>query len=312
MTGASGFIGSQLRVLLNSNPKFSLTSAVRSLDALVGNDVIKTTSIDSVSDWTNFLIGQHCVIHIAAKAHVVDDFTDSFEKKVREINVCGTLNLARQAASCGVSRFIFISSIGVNGTINTKPFTELDIPNPSDIYAKSKYDAEVGLLEIQKKTQMEVVIIRPPLVYGPNAPGNFGLLVKYISRGLPLPLGFVNNKRTFISLENLVDLITTCIDHPNAANQIFLAGDGQDISTTELIKSLAKAMGKSSCLIPIPAFFLKLLAILIGKKHIIPRLLGSLQVDISKARKLLGWSPPLTIDEGIHRCFVSSNESYSE
>jgi len=221
----------------------------------------------------------------------------------RRVNVDGALNLARQAATAGVKRFIFISSIGVNGNINTRPFTEGDTPNPAELYAQSKWEAEQGLWEIQRETGMELVIIRPPLVYGPNAPGNFGSLMRWVEKGVPLPLGAIHNQRSLVALDNLVDLIIACIDHPAAANQVFLAGDGQDLSTTELLRGVARAMGKSSRLIPVPSSLLMLGATLLGKKAVAQRLLGSLRVDISKARNVLGWEPPISVEEGLRRCF---------
>jgi len=243
------------------------------------------------------------VIHAAARAHIMKEDLADPVVEYRQVNVDGTVNLARQAAEAGVRRFIFISSIGVNGNINIKPFTEDDTPKPADPYAQSKLEAEQGLWEIQHETGMELVVIRPPLVYGPNAPGNFGSLTRWIDKGVPLPLGAIQNQRSLVALDNLVDLITTCIDHPAAANQVFLAGDGQDLSTTELLRSVARAAGKPSRLIPIPSSLLMLAATLLGKKAVAQRLLGSLQVDISKARDLLEWEPPISVEEGLRRCF---------
>jgi len=229
----------------------------------------------------------------------------------RKVNVEGTLNLARQAAKAGVSRFVYISSIKVNGeqTASGKPFTPDDEPAPEDSYGVSKLEAETGLHEIASETGMEVVIIRPPLVYGPGVKGNFASMIKLVDKGLPLPLGAIHNKRSLVALDNLVDLITTCIDHPAAANQVFLAGDGQDVSTTELLRGVGRAMGKPARLIPVPAGMLMFGAGLLGKKAVGQRLLGSLQVDISKARNLLGWEPPLSVEEGLRRCFDSENGS---
>jgi nucleoside-diphosphate-sugar epimerase len=209
-----------------------------------------------------------------------------------------------------VRRFIFISSIGVNGHINTQPFTEDDLPNPdpTDFYAQSKLQAEQGLWEIQKETGMEIVVIRPPLVYGPGAPGNFGVLVRWVEKGLPLPLGAIHNKRSLVALDNLVDLIATCIDHPNAANQVFLVSDGEDLSTTQLLQGVADAMGKPSRLIPVPASVLQFAATLLGKKAVAQRLLGSLQVDIRHTQKCLNWTPPLTVKQGLARCFPNQQD----
>ena len=233
------------------------------------------------------------------KDEVVDPLAE-----YRRVNVDGTLNLARQAAAAGVKRFIFISSIGVNGNINTCPFTADDRPNPAESYAQSKWEAEQELWKIQQETGMELVVIRPPLVYGPNAPGNFGSLVRWIEKGIPLPLGAIHNKRSLVGIDNLVDLIIRCIDHPAAANRVLLAGDGDDLSTTELLQAAGRAMGKPVRLIPVPAAMLQLGAGLLGRKAMAQRLLGSLQVDISQTCELLDWKPPYTVEEGLRRCFL--------
>lgn len=221
----------------------------------------------------------------------------------QRVNVSGTLKLAQQAARAGVRRFIFISSIGVNGNVSKRPFSADEHPHPAEAYAQSKWQAEQALWEIQKQTGMEVVIIRPPLVYGPDAPGNFGILVRWVEKGVPLPLGAIHNKRSLVGIDNLVDLIIRCLDHPAAANQVFLAGDGEDLSTTELLRGVGKAMGKPARLIPVPAGLLQLGATVLGNKAMAQRLLGSLQVDISKTCELLDWKPPYTVEEGLRRCF---------
>jgi len=218
-----------------------------------------------------------------------------------------TLNLAQQAAIAGVKRFVFISSIGVNGNINVRPFSALDVPHPVEPYAQSKWEAEQGLWRIQQETGMELVVIRPPLVYGPGAPGNFGSLVRWVGKGIPLPLGAIHNRRSLVGIDNLVDLIVRCIDHPAAANQVFLAGDGRDLSTTELLRIVGDAMGRPARLIPLPAGVLKLSAALLGRKAMAQRLLGSLQVDISQTCETLDWQPPFTVEEGLRRCFLSSD-----
>jgi nucleoside-diphosphate-sugar epimerase len=259
--------------------------------------------LNADEDWSSVLDEQQVVIHAAARAHVMKDEVADPLSEYRRVNVDGTLNLARQAAAAGVKRFIFISSIGVNGNSNIRPFTENDTPNPAECYARSKWEAEQGLWEIHRDSGMEVVIIRPPLVYGRGAPGNFGSLIRWVEKGVPLPLGAVKNQRSLVSLDNLVDLIIACLDHPAAANEVFLAGDGEDLSTTELLRGVGKAMGKPARLIPVPESMLMAGATLLGKKAIAQRLLGSLQVDISKARELLGWEPPISVEEGLRRCF---------
>jgi nucleoside-diphosphate-sugar epimerase len=251
--------------------------------------------------WNDALAGVDSVVHLAARAHIMNDEVADPLAEYRRVNVDGTRNLARQAAAAGVKRFIFISSIGVNGNINTRPFTEDDTPNPAELYAQSKWEAEQGLWEIQRETGMELVIIRPPLVYGPSAPGNFGSLLKWVEKGIPLPLGAVHNRRSLVALDNLVDFIITCIDHPAAANQTFLVADGEDLSTTELLRRVGRAMGKPVRLIPVPMGLLQAGARLLGKQEMARRLCGSLQVDIAKARTMLSWKPPVAVDEGLRR-----------
>lgn len=217
------------------------------------------------------------------------------------VNAQGTSSLAREAAAKGVRRPIFISSIGVNGNSSAAPFTEEDPPAPVEPYAVSKLQAETVLREICAETGMEVVIIRPPLVYGANAPGNFGLLVKALARQVPLPLGAVKNRRSFVAIDNLVDLILICIDHPAAANQVFLVGDGEDLSTTELLVRLGDALGTPARLLPVPQKLMSFGLRVLGKTDLSRRLFGSLQVDITMVRNVLGWSPPVSVDEGLRR-----------
>lgn len=308
LTGASGFIGRRLATALQSKPDVNLTSAVRRVVELPAEHIVAVQGLDTNTDWSTALIHQQVVIHAAARAHIMKDEAADPWSEFYRANVGGTLNLARQAAAAGVQRFIFISSIGVNGDINTQPFTDDDIPNPAGLYAQSKWEAEQGLREIQRETSMELVTIRPPLVYGPDAPGNFGSLMKLVAQGVPLPLGAIHNRRSLVAVDNLVDLIITCIDHPAAANQVFLAGDGEYLSTSELLRGIARAIGRPSRLIPVPASLLMLAATLFGKEAVAQRLLGSLRVDISKARHLLGWEPPITVEEGLRRCFESQGE----
>lgn len=304
LTGATGFLGNALQQRLLIDGYYDLTIAARR--ALVTKNMFRAVNVESLTvetGWAEALQNVDLVVHAAARAHAIKDKLTNPLAEYRKVNVDGTLNLARQAADAGVKRFVFISSIGVNGNTNTKPFTINDEPNPAEMYAQSKWEAEQGLWKIHQQTGMELVIIRPPLVYGPNAPGNFGSLVRWIEKGVPLPFGAIHNQRSLVALDNLVDLIVTCIDHPAAANQVFLAGDGEDLSTTELLRGVAKAMGKPSRLIPVPAGILQFGANMLGKKAMAQRLLGSLQVDISKAQQLLGWTPPLTVEQGLKRCF---------
>ena len=296
LTGSKGFLGSHTADCLNTNPDIRLTCSVQRLF--------------SNADWAAELVGQQVVIHCAGLTNVFkNEFADTLSE-FRRVNVQGTLKLCQQAATFGVRRFIFISSIKVNGeqTPLDRPFTATDTPAPVDAYGISKNEAEEGIRKVALETGMEIVIIRPPLVYGPNAKGNFARLLNLVNKGFLLPFGSIYNKRSLVSLDNLVDLIITCIKHPRAANQVFLAGDGQDLSTTELLRAIASATGVSSRLLPMPAFVLMFAASLLGKKAIAQRLLGSLQVDISKARNLLGWIPPLSVEEGLRRCFVENED----
>jgi nucleoside-diphosphate-sugar epimerase len=305
LTGASGFLGSRLALALNYKSNINLTAAVRRCIDNPAINIFEFQSLDANTDWSAALVNQLVVIHAAARAHIMKDEVSDPLAEYRRINVDGTLNLARQTAAAGVDRFIFISSIKVNGeqTPLGQPFTADDTAAPEDAYGISKWEAEQGLKKIAAETGMEVVIVRPPLVYGPNVKGNFASMIKLVERGFPLPLGAIHNQRSLVALDNLVDFIITCIDHPAAANQVFLAGDGQDLSTTELLRAVAKAAGKPSRLIPFPSSLLMLAATLLGKKLVAQRLLGSLQVDISKARDLLGWQPPFSTEEGLRRCF---------
>jgi len=299
LTGSTGFIGRALLKQLNSKDGVLVRAALRRNVADMPSD-IETTQVGDLSPdnkWQACLSGVTVVIHTAGRAHVVQDTVIDPLTEFRRVNVEGTLNLARQAGEAGVRRFVFISSIGVNGSRNISPFTETDTPHPVEPYAISKFEAEQGLRQIAESSGMEVVIIRPPLVYGPNAPGNFGRLMRLVHKGIPLPLGAIHNKRSLVALDNLVDLIMTCISHPAAANQIFLAGDGEDLSTTDLLRRIGNALGKPVRLFPVSSSLLKLGASLIGKPELALRLCESLQVDISKARKLLGWTPPVNVDD---------------
>jgi len=306
ITGANGFVGSYLAKKLSNLPAVKLTLAARVASTTQLVKTFKVNQIDSTTEWSEALVGCQSVVHTAARAHVMKDEVADPLTEYRRVNVDGTLNLARQAAEAGVRRFIFISSIKVNGeqTLIGKPFTAEDIPAPEDAYGISKYEAEQGLLQIAADSGLEVVIIRPPLVYGPGVKGNFSSMMQVVKKGFPLPLGAINNMRSLVALDNLVDLIITCINHPAAANQVFLAGDGEDLSTTELLRGVAKAAGVPSRLLPVPASVLMFMASLLGKKEMAQRLLGTLQVDISKARDLLDWTPLLSVEKGLRRCFV--------
>lgn len=307
LTGASGFVGRELVRVMARQRNMEVSVALRRHGGVQGFPVYLVDEISRLTDWSVAVAKQEVVIHTAALAHFITAEPNGALAELRKVNVDGALNLAKQAAQAGSKRFVFISSIGVNGNTNTYPFAAGDQPNPAEPYAFSKLEAEQGLWQIQQETGMEVVIIRPPLVYGPGAPGNFGSLVRWVEKGVPLPFGAVYNKRSLVGIDNLVDLIIRCIDHPAAANQVFLAGDGEDLSTTELLRGVGEAMGKPARLIPVPAGLLQLGATLLGKKAMAQRLLGSLQVDISKTCEMLDWKPPYTVQEGLRRCFERSN-----
>ena len=301
ITGTNGFVGKSLCPEL-CNQGHAVLAAMRSLDKqVVDVDKVLITSISKETDWCSALQNVEVVIHLAARVHVMNEVAVDALAEFHKVNVEGTLNLARQAAKCGVQRFIFLSSISVNGNNNLKPFTDGDTQNPQDPYAVSKYEAEQGLLAIAKETVMEVVIIRPPLVYGPGVKANFASMMKWVNKNIPLPFGSIHNQRSLVALDNLVDFIIHCIDHPKAANEVFLISDGEDVSTTELLQKVAKAFGKKALLLPIPVSLMTLAARLLGRGDVANRLFGSLQVDSSKARELLGWEPVITMDEQLNK-----------
>lgn len=305
VTGGDGFVGKTLlKELINRDfpVRFSSRQDKKSfLDA----EYINIADINEQTNWLKALEKINVVIHLAARVHIMHDNAIDSLAEFRKVNVDGTLRFASQAASAGVKRFIFISSVKVNGekTLNGIPFKESDIPNPQDAYGISKFEAEQGLLEIAQQTGMEVVIIRPPLIYGPGVKANFASLANIVKHSLPLPLGAIHNKRSFIYVGNLVDCIVKCVEHPAAANQLFLVSDGQDLSTTELLKACGKALNKKVWLIPLPQLLIERMAALLGKKNIAQRLCGNLQVDISRARQLMDWTPPISVTDGLKATF---------
>lgn len=303
LTGSTGFIGKSLVQKLTEQ-KTPITAAVRrNTDRLV--DVVRQVPVGDLlpdTDWSQALSGIDVVIHLAARVHTMQDMDADPLTTFRRVNTISTLNLCRQAAAAGVTRFIFLSSIKVNGehTALGEPFTADDIHIPTDPYGVSKYEAEQGLRELALQTGMELVIIRSPLVYGPGVQANFLSMMRWLSKGIPLPLGSIyDNQRSFVALDNLVDLISTCINHPAAANQVFLVSDGEDLSTTVLLQRLGFALGRSARLIPVPQQFLAISLTLLGKEAIAQRLCGSLQVDISKTCDMLNWAPPVSVDEAL-------------
>lgn len=304
VTGANGFVGSALCRRLAGDGR-SARAAVRvGRAAPAGADIAEVADMTAATDWTAALQGVRQVVHLAARVHVMDERSADPLAEFRRINVEGTANLARQAAAAGVRRFVFLSSIKVNGesTLPGRPFKASDTPAPDDPYGVSKLEAEMALQEIAARTGMEVVCIRPPLVYGPGVKANFAAMMRWLHRGLPLPLAAVTeNRRSLVGLDNLVDLLVTCLDHPAAANQIFLAGDGEDLSTADLLRRMGVALERPARLLPVPVGLLELGAALMGRRGIYQRLCGSLQVDIGHTRQLLDWSPPVSVDEGLRR-----------
>lgn len=313
LTGASGFVGAGLLSFLSCGP-FVCTVALRNSLPFLPNDVRveKITSLTVDASLQAGLVGQDVVVHCAGRAHVMHEQAKDPLAEFRAVNLHGTLNLARQAAAAGVKRFIFISSIKVSGE-ETRPglaYSADASPAPVDAYGISKFEAEQGLQVLAAETGMEVVIIRPVVVYGPGVKANFHSMINWLYKGIPLPFGAIHNRRSFVSIDNLVHLIVTCIDHPAAANEIFLVSDGEDLSTTELLHRMAKALGRPARLLPVPSWLLKTGALMLGKPALAQRLCGSLQVDIRRTRELLDWTPPVSIDEALRRTavhFLSQN-----
>jgi nucleoside-diphosphate-sugar epimerase len=302
-TGSNGFVGKSLLSALHakahdiSAPMRAPSDQGASLSSLIVGD------INAGTNWVAALDGADAVIHLAARVHIMRDTTRDPLAEFRRVNTEGTLNLARQAADAGVHRFIFLSTIGVNGNA-TQPevaFKENDAARPHDPYSVSKHEAEVGLRGIARSTGMEVVIIRPTLVYGKNAPGNFGKLTRLVACGIPLPLASIPNRRSLVGIDNLVDFIITCLEHPAAANETFLISDGEDLSTPDLIQRMARAMNRPAHLLPVPKSMLMAAATMLGKHDMAQRLCSSLRVDTLKARTLLAWNPPVSVDEGLRR-----------
>jgi len=301
VTGANGFVGQLLiRDLLKR--QYDVVGALRSQgDIHADVKMFAIGDINATTDWSVALDAIDVVVHLAARVHVMNDSASDPLAEFRRVNVDGTLNLARHAVKAGVRRFIFVSSIKVNGELTQvdKPFAASDIPCPQDAYGISKYEAEQGLLKLAKETGLEVVIIRPPLIYGGGVKANFASMMKAVKRGFPLPLGAINNKRSFVYVGNLISLILKCIDHPSAANQVFLVSDGHDLSTTELLKVCAQSLDVSPRLLPVPQRLLEVAAKILGKENLAQRLCGNLQVDITKTRQLLDWEPQFTVEDGL-------------
>jgi nucleoside-diphosphate-sugar epimerase len=304
ITGASGFVGQAILKEamyrgVQVRPVFRSQASANDLP-----EAVILPGQDCAADWSKALHGIDVVIHAAARTHVMREAALDPLAEYLRVNTQGTLKLAYQAARAGVRRFVFISSIKVNGeeTVHFCPLNAYDSPNPEDAYAISKAEAETGLRLIAEETGMEVTIIRPPLIYGQGVKGNFASLIRMVRWGVPLPLGGVtHNRRSFVGLDNLVDLIFVCTEHPKAANQTFLVSDGEDLSTTELLRRIGEALRHPARLVVVPPVAIAFMANLLGSKRISQRLLGSLQVDIQKTCDLLQWKPSVTVDEGLRR-----------
>lgn len=306
VTGAGGFVGRALVARLATAPGFVPRAGVRrqtdALPASVTQVVVPDITLDS--DWGPTFVGVSAVVHLAARVHVMRDRAANPLAEYRRVNVAGTLAVARQAARNGVRRFVFVSTAKVNGEESQadKPFVESDAPAPKDPYGQSKSEAEAALFACGAELGIEIVVVRPTLVYGPGVKANFLAMTRWLQRGIPLPLGAIrDNRRSLVAMDNLVDLLVTCLRHPAAANQVFFAADGEDLSTTALLLRTAAALGVRARLVPIPSVLLETAATLLGKRSIWQRLGGNLQVDITKARTRLGWNPPVSVDEGLRR-----------
>jgi nucleoside-diphosphate-sugar epimerase len=302
VTGSTGFVGRSLcekLLLKNYYVRGSVWNAESPTNLPAGVKSAQIESIGPDTDWSSALAGIDTVIHLAARVHVMDETVGDPLIVYRQINVAGTENLARQAAAHGVRRLVFLSSVKVHGEETDVPYSEQFHPAPQDPYGVSKMEAEKVLQQITAETGLEVVIIRPPLVYGPGVKANFLNLLKIVERGLPLPLASITNARSLVYLGNLIDAIITSTNHPQAAGQTFLVSDGEDVSTPMLIRQVANALGRPVRLFPFPPSLLRLAGNLTGKSMAVDRLLGSLVVDSGKIQRVLGWKPPYTMAEGL-------------
>lgn len=298
VTGASGFVGSALCARLASD-KIPFVGAVRKRGV---EPQFEIGELNGRVDWSKALYGCDAVIHLAARVHMMTDKASDPLAAFRVVNVEATLNLARQAIDQGIKRFVFVSSVKVNGeeTRQGAAFSSSDEPAPLDAYGQSKLEAEMALLELSRSSDLEIVIVRPPLVYGPGVRANFLNLMQLVKFGAPLPLGGIHNCRSFVALDNLVDLLVTCVHHPLAVGNIFMVSDDSDVSTSELIQMLAAAMERRLFLLPVPTRILSAAAVMLGKPSIASRLLGSLQVDIGLTKSTLGWNPIISMEEAIN------------
>ena len=306
ITGGNGFIGSGLINALASNSDFSIKGSVRSnggADFPASVQTLQNLDVDSDAGWLEAFLGVDCVIHCAARYHIKNESSGDLLAICRKVNVDGTMRLARLAAQAGVKRFIFMSSLKVNGEFSDpgRPFVETDGPKPFYPYGISKLEAENALLQFSASSKMDVVIIRPPPVYGPGVKANFLAMMRFLDYCLPLPLGGIKNLRSYIGLANLVSFVELCVKHPGASNQIFFVSDDDDLSTSRLLRMMSNALGRASLLVPAPKKFLTFFANMVGRQYIPELLFGNFQADISKAKHLLGWMPPESVQIGMKK-----------
>jgi nucleoside-diphosphate-sugar epimerase len=304
VTGAAGFVGASVVARLAAEGRARVTSVVhRPCDTVDSRfATVCAGDLAAANADLSFLSGASVVVHLANRAHVRANSVRGSAEEVARVNVTGTVNVARRAADYGVRRFVYISSIGVNGNhTGESAFRETDSPCPYELYAQSKWEAEKALRLVEADSGMAVVVIRPPLVYGANAPGNFGRLLRLVRSGIPLPFGLTRNRRSLVGIDNLVDFIIVCMNHPAARGETFLVSDGEDVSTPELIRRLARSMGRRATLLPIPTRPMIVAASLVGMRGMARQLFESLRIDSGKARDVLDWQAPVPLDIGLHR-----------
>jgi UDP-glucose 4-epimerase len=303
LTGASGFVGRAVQARLLADGLHRLRCAQRKAPVapLAGVEYCLAPSLEAEADWSQALADVDAVIHCAARVHVMHEQAADPLAEFRRANVEGTLRLAQQAVAAGVRRFVFVSSIKVNGeqTLPGQAYRADDVSDATDPYGISKREAEDELLALAAETGLEVVIVRPPLIYGPGVKANFLSMMRWLQRGVPLPFGAIGNRRSLVALDNLVDLLVVCLTHPAASGQRFLVCDGEDLSTTELLRRLSAALGRSARLLPVPQALIEWAAILLGRRQLNQRLCGSLQINMDKTRERLGWAPPLSVDQAL-------------
>ncbi|MGA4472129.1 UDP-glucose 4-epimerase family protein [Ectopseudomonas chengduensis] len=303
LTGASGFVGRavQARLLVDGVHRLRCAQRKAPITPAVGVEYCQAPSLEAEADWSLALAGVDAVIHCAARVHVMHEQAADPLAEFRRANVVGTLRLARQAVAAGVRRFVFVSSIKVNGeqTLPGQAYRADDISNATDPYGISKREAEDELLALAAETGLEVVIVRPPLIYGPGVKANFLSMMRWLQRGVPLPFGAIDNRRSLVALDNLVDLLVVCLTHPAASGQRFLVSDGEDLSTTELLRRLSAALGRPARLLPVPQALITQAAIMLGRRQLSQRLCGSLQINMDKTRERLDWTPPFTVDQAL-------------